>query len=136
MTTTTQHDLSRLTIERDASPGPRRGFLRTLLFAGVAVALIATIAVVVRRGAAVPVQVAVAVASDGEGSAGVGTDGGATAVTANGYVVARTRASVSAKVAGRLAQLDVSEGSFVREGVIIARLENADYQAQIGRAHV
>ncbi|MGH7576803.1 MAG: efflux RND transporter periplasmic adaptor subunit [Longimicrobiales bacterium] len=131
MTTTTQHDLSRLTIERDASPGPRRGFLRTLLFAGVAVALIATIAVVVRRGAAVPVQVAVAVASDGEGSAGVRTGGGATAVTANGYVVARTRASVSAKVAGRLAQLEVSEGSFVREGVIIARLENADYQAQL-----
>jgi len=31
-------------------------------------------------------------------------------VTANGYVVARTKASVSAKIAGRLAFLGVSEG--------------------------
>lgn len=131
MTMTTQHDLSRLTIDRGASPGVRRGFLRTLLFAGIGLALLATIAVLVRRGAAVPVQVVVATVSDGatatDGSAG----GGATTVTANGYVVARTRASVSAKVAGRLAQLDVSEGSSVREGVIIARLENADYEAQL-----
>lgn len=130
MSTSTQPDLSRLTINRDASPGARRGLLRTLLFAGIAVALIATIALVLTRGAAVPVQVVVATASTGDPGAGGGTGGGATAVTANGYVVARTRASVSAKVAGRLAELNVSEGSFVREGVIIARLENADYEAQ------
>jgi RND family efflux transporter MFP subunit len=77
----------------------------------------------------VEVQVAVAEAMTG-GAAG----GGGTAVTANGYVVARTRASVSAKVAGRLAYLGVSEGSFVRRGDVIARLENADYQAQVTQA--
>jgi RND family efflux transporter MFP subunit len=55
-------------------------------------------------------------------------------VTANGYVVARTRASVSAKLAGRLAELKVSEGSFVRQGEVIARLESADYQAQVAQA--
>ena len=60
--------------------------------------------------------------------------GGATSVTANGYVVARTRASVSSKVAGRLAFLGVSEGSFVRAGALIGRLENADYGAQVSLA--
>src|ERR1044071_5369670 len=59
---------------------------------------------------------------------------GAAIVTANGYVVARTRASVSSKVPGRLAELRVSEGSFVRKGEIIARLENADYAAQVTQA--
>lgn len=114
MSTSTQPDLSRLTIDRGSTTGVRRGFLRTLLFAGIALALIATIALVLRRGAAVPVQVIVATASaDGAGTGGDSGGGGATAVTANGYVVARTRASVSAKVAGRLAELNVSEGSFV-----------------------
>jgi RND family efflux transporter MFP subunit len=55
-------------------------------------------------------------------------------VTANGYVVARTKASVSAKTAGRLAFLGVSEGSFVRQGTVIARLDNADFQAAVAQA--
>lgn len=68
------------------------------------------------------------------GDAGPAATGGATSVTANGYVVARTRAAVSAKVAGRLAYLGVSEGSFVQRGAVIARLDNADYQAQVAQA--
>jgi RND family efflux transporter MFP subunit len=68
----------------------------------------------------------------GEGGAGAG--GGSTAVTANGYVVARTRASVSGKVPGRIADLNVSEGSFVKKGDIIARFENADFAAQVSQA--
>ena len=55
-------------------------------------------------------------------------------ITANGYVVARTKASVSAKVPGRLAYLGVSEGSVVRRGQVIARLENDDYRAAVGAA--
>jgi RND family efflux transporter MFP subunit len=37
-------------------------------------------------------------------------------------------------VAGRLAYLGVSEGSLVRQGEVIARLENADYEAQVAQA--
>jgi HlyD family secretion protein len=48
--------------------------------------------------------------------------------------VARTKASVSAKTAGRLAFLGVSEGSFVRQGDVIARLDNADLQAAQAQA--
>jgi len=42
---------------------------------------------------------------------------------------------VSAKIQGRLAELKVEEGSHVREGEIIARLESADYEAQIAVAN-
>ena len=48
--------------------------------------------------------------STGGGSSG---GGAATSVTANGYVVARTAPSVSAKIPGRLASLDVDGGSEV-----------------------
>ena len=48
--------------------------------------------------------------------------------------MARTKAAVSAKIPGRLAVLNVSEGSRVEKGTIIARLDNADYAAAVGQA--
>lgn len=125
------HDLAKLRIDRDApSPGVRRAFARNAVLAAGAVVVIGTAIVLARRGARVPVQVVVASA----GAAGSAAVAGVTSVTANGYVVARTRASVSAKVAGRLAALHVSEGFFIRRGEVIARLENADYRAQLTQA--
>ena len=103
------------------------------MLALVLVVLLGAAALVFGRGRAVPVQTLVAtpVASSGGGSAGPTAN---TSVTANGYVVARTRASVAAKLAGRIADLRVSEGSTLRRGEVIARLENADYQAQASQA--
>jgi HlyD family secretion protein len=122
-------DLSRLRINRDAPPPEvRRALRRNIVIAVLAVALVLGAIFALRRGGAVPVQV-VTVASENGGSAGPGTS-----VTANGYVVARTRASVSAKLPGRIADLRVSEGSTLRRGEIIATLENADYRAQAAQA--
>lgn len=45
--------------------------------------------------------------------------------------MARRKAVVSAKIQGRLAELDVDEGSWVTAGQVIARLDNTDLQAQI-----
>jgi RND family efflux transporter MFP subunit len=59
---------------------------------------------------------------------------GAPILTASGYVVARRKAVVSAKIQGRLAQLRVEEGSRVGQGEVIARLESNDYEAQVQRA--
>jgi RND family efflux transporter MFP subunit len=73
----------------------------------------------------VAVQVAV-----GDGSAVAGTP----ILTASGYVVARRKAVVSAKIQGRLSWLGVEEGSQVREGEVIARLESIDYEASVERA--
>jgi len=55
-------------------------------------------------------------------------------LTASGYVVARRKAVVSAKIQGRLADLRVEEGDRAERGEIIARLESADYAAQVDRA--
>jgi RND family efflux transporter MFP subunit len=59
---------------------------------------------------------------------------GAPVLTASGYVVARRKAVVSAKIQGRLAVLNVEEGDRVREGATIARLDSEDVAAQLQRA--
>jgi len=127
-------DLSKLRINRDdPPPAVRRALGRVLWLAGAAVLIFVVAALLLRRGGAVPVQVVtVSAAAGGEGSASAG--GGGVAVVANGYVVARTKAAVSAKIPGRLAFLNVSEGSSVQKGDIIARLDNADYAAAVGQA--
>src|SRR5215207_302083 len=114
-------DLSKLRIDRSTPPAPvRRALTRNLVIFGVALILVAATAVTLRARAVPTVQVVTATAS---GASGGASAGGATSVTANGYVVARTKASVSAKTAGRLAFLGVSEGSVVRRGDVIARLD-------------
>ena len=55
-------------------------------------------------------------------------------LTASGYIVARREAIVSSKIQGRLSELRVEEGSQVREGEIIARLESNDFVASVARA--
>lgn len=125
-------DLSKLRIDRSAAPPPvRRALGRNIAIFVVAAVIVAVSAIVLRTRSAPLVQVATASVSTGGGG---GSAGGATSVTANGYVVARTKASVSAKTAGRLAFLGVSEGSYVNRGQVIARLDNADYQASVSQA--
>ena len=55
-------------------------------------------------------------------------------LTASGYVVARRKAVVSAKIQGRLAWLKGEEGTRVKEGEVIARLEYPDYRAAVARS--
>jgi len=49
-----------------------------------------------------------------------------TILNASGYVVAQRKAAVATKITGRLVYLAVEEGSHVKKGDIIARLENND----------
>ena len=58
----------------------------------------------------------------------------ATQLNAAGYVVAQRKASVASKATGRLEWLGVAEGSRVKAGDLIARLENRDVQAQVDQA--
>jgi RND family efflux transporter MFP subunit len=129
--TTPAHDLSKLRIDRDPPPAVRRAFGRTLLIVGIAVLLGGAVLVYFRGRSAVHVEAVVATAlASGTGGAAEG----AVTVTANGYVVARTRAAVAAKIPGRLASLAVDGGSYVQKGQVIARLENADYAAGVEEA--
>lgn len=52
-----------------------------------------------------------------------------TVLTASGYVTAERRAAVASKVTGRLVALHVEEGSRVKQGQVIARLESEDVEA-------
>jgi RND family efflux transporter MFP subunit len=63
-----------------------------------------------------------------------GPSGGTPILTASGYLVARKQSVISSKIQGRLSELRVEEGSVVRGGEVIARLEDADYVAAIAKA--
>jgi RND family efflux transporter MFP subunit len=67
-------------------------------------------------------------------TAPAGGQPGAPVLTASGYVIARRKAVVSAKIQGRLAALNVEEGDRVRRGDTIARLDAEDLAAQVQRA--
>ncbi|MCU6433827.1 efflux RND transporter periplasmic adaptor subunit [Undibacterium sp. Jales W-56] len=55
-------------------------------------------------------------------------------LTASGYVVAQRRAAVASKATGRLVWLNVREGSQVKQGEVIAKLDASDVQASIASA--
>src|SRR4051794_24576277 len=55
-------------------------------------------------------------------------------LNATGYVVAQRKAAIASKATGRLEWLGVAEGSRVKAGEIIARIDNRDVVAQAGRA--
>ncbi len=119
------HDLSKLKIRRDEpSPSARRALKAAAWLAGLAVVFVAVVWVVMRGGGGTEVTVALAQVVGGESGSSLG-------ITANGYVVARTKASVSSRISGRLAYLGVEEGSVVSRGETIARLENDDYKAVV-----
>jgi biotin carboxyl carrier protein len=49
----------------------------------------------------------------------------ATVLNASGYVTARRRATVSSKITGKIVEVNVEEGMAVREGQVLARLDDA-----------
>lgn len=53
----------------------------------------------------------------------------ASVLNASGYVTARRRATVSSKVTGKVIEVNVEEGMAVREGQVLARLDDSSLQA-------
>lgn len=58
----------------------------------------------------------------------------ASVLNASGYVTARRRATISSKVTGKLVEVNVEEGMAVREGQILARLDDATAKAGLALA--
>jgi RND family efflux transporter MFP subunit len=58
----------------------------------------------------------------------------AAVLNASGYVVARRRATVSSKITGKVVEVNVEEGMAVREGQVLARLDDATFKAGLGLA--
>ena len=122
-------ELATLKIDRSR---PKRSPWRwpLLLLLPVVMGLVGLYALRARQALSAPEieTVTVAVSRDVQPSAGTPI------LTASGYVVARRQAVVSAKIQGRLEDLRVEEGSEVRKGDILARLESFDFAAAVNRA--
>jgi RND family efflux transporter MFP subunit len=58
----------------------------------------------------------------------------AAVLNASGYVTARRRATVSSKITGKVVEVNVEEGMAVKEGQILARLDDATPRAAVALA--
>lgn len=124
----TKPDLSALRIDRSAkgSPGPGWWFWVSV----VAIALAAAFAAWWYLGAggatkAVRAAEVVPRARSADGEA---------VLNASGYVTARRRATVSSKITGKVVEVHVEEGSAVREGQVLARLDDTTARANLALA--
>jgi RND family efflux transporter MFP subunit len=119
--------LSQLRIDRSADrPRGRRGRLYAIGALGLLV-LAGGLWFGWARGRVPVVQLAVARAADPGGGAGSVLD-------ASGYVTARRQATVSAKITGKVTEVLIEEGMQVREGAVLARLDDTEAQAQLALA--
>jgi HlyD family secretion protein len=117
----TSTDLSILGIDRRSSARPlryRRRWAGAIVVVSIIVAAAAASAKYV--GAVTVETAAVTTVSPSQAM---------TTLNATGYVVAQRKAAVASKATGRLEWLGVVEGSTVKRGEVIARLENRDVSA-------
>ncbi|MBI1920867.1 MAG: efflux RND transporter periplasmic adaptor subunit [Geobacter sp.] len=113
-------DLSKLKIEKESplkTARPRKK--RLLIWVGGAVAL-AVVLLMLAKFFAPAVEVETVTVSQ------VYPSQTFTLLNASGYVVAQRKAAVASKTTGRLEWLGVEEGSRVKAGQVLARLENQD----------
>lgn len=126
----TNPDISRLKIEREAGTGGtvgKRAGRRWVKPALIVLALVALGLVAARLLGGKPAveTVTVALAYPAQNY---------TLLNATGYAVAQRKAAISSKATGRLEWLGVLEGSHVKQGELIARLENRDVGAALAQA--
>jgi RND family efflux transporter MFP subunit len=119
-------DLAALRIPRDPprSGGPRWGLWGLLLIAVVATGVGAW------RWAAAERPISVETAQVTTRAAGAP----AAVLNASGYVTARRRATVSSKITGKVVEVNVEEGMAVREGQVLARLDDSTAKASLALA--
>ena len=110
-------DLAELRIDREADGGG--GGRRALLIAAmILVAAAAATALLMARNHPAEVTVAAARAPS--------TPGETTILNASGYITPRRRATVAAKITGRVTEVLVDEGMHVKAGQVLARLDDSD----------
>ena len=76
---------------------------------------------------AIPIHVITA-SSDGAGG------GGGASLDASGYVVARRQATLTAKIQGKVLEVNFEEGQKVKAGDVVARLDDSNLQASLRQA--
>jgi HlyD family secretion protein len=121
MTDSPLPDIAKLRIDRGLAPKRSRR-RRWIVAALLAAAAIAGVAWLVLQPRAATVRVAAAVTAYPSQQYVV--------LNATGYVVAQRKAAIASKATGRLEWLGVAEGSRVKAGEVIARLDDRDVVAQ------
>jgi RND family efflux transporter MFP subunit len=116
-------DLSALRIERAPLPPPSRRWVKWVLLLVLLGGIGAGAWAWATREQPIPVEVATVSAR------AAGTQ--ATVLNASGYVTARRRATVSSRVTGKIVWMNVEEGMAVREGQVLARLEDDTTRASL-----
>ena len=116
--------LGQLKIDRDAMPQDSGRGKWVVLAVAAAVAVGAGAWFLLKPAAAVPVKAASVVALTSAASAGSVLD-------ASGYVIARRQATVSSKVTGKVVDLFIEEGKPVKQGEVLARLDDTNVRAQL-----
>jgi HlyD family secretion protein len=116
-------DLSKLTIARDQKSFSTSRRSRKKYWIGGAMLVVIIGALVAIRGGGGAQQVDLAIVASAYPSQAI------TILNATGRVTAQRKASVSTKATGRLEWLGVQEGSRVKAGEVIARLESLDVNA-------
>ena len=122
MTANAPPDLSRLRIDRGLAPVRRRRRRRFIWLGVLALLVLGAIAFVALQPKVASVQTTPVVTTYPSQQFVV--------LNASGYVVAQRKAAISSKATGRLEWLGVAEGSRVKEGDLIARIDNRDVVAQ------
>jgi HlyD family secretion protein len=125
-------DLSALRIHREPEK-PRGGRLWLLLAAVVVVA--AGVAAFFLLGQGRSLAPRLASRKVETVTASIVSEGQATTIlTATGYVEAERKADLSPKITSRITEMNVTEGSRVKKGDVIARLDHTDIDAQLADA--
>jgi HlyD family secretion protein len=120
-------DLASLRIHREekASGGPR-----LWLLAGAVLVVLAGAAAFFLTGRSLRAPrvetVTASIVSEGQAT---------TLLTATGYIEAERKADLSPKITSRITELNVTEGSRVKTGDVIARLDSTDLAAQLAEAN-
>jgi RND family efflux transporter MFP subunit len=116
--------LNQLRIDRSEPPPSGKPFIWWII--GAVVVLAAAILWYMSRPGATPVRTAVAQAAQGSTAMSA-----ASLLDASGYVVARRRATVAAKVTGKVVEVTLEEGQKVSAGQVIARLDDSNARAAL-----
>jgi RND family efflux transporter MFP subunit len=120
--------LSQLRIDRESEP-PRSTKWTLWFGAALGILIIAAGVWFWSRPRGIPVRVAVARPAE-EGAAAAPSS----ILDASGYVVARRQATVASKITGKMVELDIEEGDHVKEGAVIARLDDTNLRAALNAA--
>src|ERR1700757_2368272 len=119
-------DLSSLKIHDSARSKSSTGKFFGIFAAALGVLVLAGGAVVALRGKKPQVEVTTARAAGG--------DEQVTALNASGYITPRRRATVAAKITGRVTGVYFDEGNNVKEGQLLATLDDSDVQKALASA--